>query len=449
MQLKDTFVYKMKSLLGQAGFLAYESALLQPAQRGLRLNLLAWPDRQLPAEDGLTGDPVPWAEGAFYVPEQARPGLSPLHEAGAFYLQEPSAMAPVSVLAPLPGERVLDLCAAPGGKSTQIAGLMQGKGVLVCNEPVYSRAQVLSRNLERMGVNNAVAVSAKPEQLSSRFSGFFDRILVDAPCSGEGMFRRHPEAMEEWDEQAPERCAERQRGILDSASEMLRPGGRLVYSTCTFSRTENEEVILSFLERHPDFHAVPFSLAGLPDAPQGMLRLYPHEIRGEGHFAACLEKEGGAPVPRLDGIPGKSAAAELLPPVFAPDYALRGTLRRIGDTLVSLPDIDLSRLDGIQILRAGLRVAQLRGNRAEPDHALAMALRPGDAARSFELTPEQALLYQAGETLDLGDLPGGYTLLCCRGKSIGWGKQAGGLMKNHYPKGLRRRQDSLLSSVWE
>ena len=449
MQLKDTYVHEMKSLLGQAGFLAYQSALLQPAQRGLRYNLLAWPDGRPPLEDGLTGDPVPWAEGAFYVPEQARPGLSPLHEAGAFYLQEPSAMAPVSALSPLPGERVLDLCAAPGGKSTQIAGLMQGQGVLVCNEPVYSRAQILSRNLERMGVSNAVAVSAKPEQLAPRFEEFFDRILVDAPCSGEGMFRRHPEAMEEWDEQAPGRCAERQSGILDSASKMLRPGGRLVYSTCTFSRAENEDVIRAFLARHPDFCAVSFTLPGLPDAPQDMLRLYPHEIRGEGHFVACLEKDGGASAPMPEIIRGKTAAAELLPPVFARSCALRGSLRRIGDALVSLPDIDLGRLDGIRILRAGLRVAQLRGNRAEPDHALAMALRPEDAALSAQLTPEQALLYQAGETLDLGEVPAGYTLLCCRGKSLGWGKQAGGLMKNHYPKGLRRRQDSLLSSVWE
>ena len=444
MQFRDAYVKEMKSLLGSAGFFAYEKAMEQPPQRALRYNLLFWPDGQPPFADAFASEKVPWAKGAFFLPEDARPGLSPLHEAGAFYLQEPSAMAPVSALAPLPGERVLDLCAAPGGKSTQIAALMQGEGVLVCNEPVFSRAQILSRNLERMGVANAVAVCALPEQLSPRFEGFFDRILVDAPCSGEGMFRRHPEAMDEWDADAPERCAARQSGILDSAAPMLRPGGRLVYSTCTFSRAENEEVIEAFLARHPDFSAAAFALPGLPAAPQGMLRLFPHEIRGEGHFVACLEREGdAAPLP-AEQTAGKPADGALLPPVFAEGFCPSGTLLRQGDVLSALPPVDLSRLRGLQVLRAGLRLAQLRGSRSEPDHALAMALRPEQAARTFELTPEQAVLYQAGEALDLGDLPPGYTLLCCRGKSLGWGKQAGGLMKNHYPKGLRRRQDSLL-----
>ena len=180
---------------------------------------------------------MPWARGAYFVREGARPGLSPLHEAGLFYLQEPSALSAVTALDPQPGERVLDLCAAPGGKSTQIAALMGGRGLLVCNEPVPSRAQILSRNVERMGVCNAVVTSALPDQLSPRFAGFFDRILVDAPCSGEGMFRRQIEARDEWSENAPRGCADRQLEILHEAARMLAPGGHMVYSTCTFNDT--------------------------------------------------------------------------------------------------------------------------------------------------------------------------------------------------------------------
>ena len=454
MKLKEAYERQMKSLLGEAGFFQYLSALARPNERGLRMNL-----RLAGGEPGAAtvfcGEPVPWAKGAYFVREDTRPGLSPLHEAGLFYLQEPSAMVPVSALDPRPGERVLDLCAAPGGKSTQIADLMAGRGVLVANEYVPSRAEILSRNLERMGVANAVVTSADAAALSARFPAFFDRILVDAPCSGEGLFRRQPEAMEEWDEGAPVRCAVRQSAILGEAAKMLRPGGVLVYSTCTFNRTENEEVVEAFLRAHPDFGPEAFALPGLPAAPSGMLHLYPHEIRGEGHFVARLRREeeaetggartgfpaaqrsaaaGGRPTDRQRGKERERAA--VLPEVFSRAPA---GVQRDGDRLFLPPDMDAERLRGLRVLRFGLLVGAVRGSRAEPDHALAMAMKKEEAARSFELTEEQARLYQAGEALDLGDLPAGYTLLCLAGKSLGWGKQAGSVMKNHYPKGLRRR----------
>ena len=447
-ELPQAYIAQMKRLLGEAGFFAYEKALGEPVTRALRVNLLLFPDGAPPcAIEGL-GEPVPWAKGAYFIEGDARPGLSPLHEGGLYYMQEPSAMTAVSALCPQPGERVLDLCAAPGGKSTQIAALMAGRGLLVCNEPVPSRAQILSRNVERMGVRNAVVTCALPDHLVPRFPGFFDRILVDAPCSGEGMFRRQIEARDEWSENAPRGCADRQMEILEQAVRMLAPGGRMVYSTCTFNDTENEGVLARFFAEHPEFEPEPFALDGLPRAEKGYLHLYPHEMRGEGHFVSLLRKRvdaPGAPAPAVKwkgkpaARPAMTQESIALPPVLAKDVAF-ARLHSAGGCLWSLPEgLEMERLDGLRVLRTGLLLAHAEGRRSEPDHALAMALSPREALRRAELTREQALLYQAGEALALGELPEGYTLMCCEGVPLGWGKQAGGMMKNHYPKGLRRR----------
>ena len=446
-ELPQAYIAQMKRLLGEAGFFAYEKALAEPVTRALRINLLLFPQGTPPcAIEGL-GEAVPWAKGAYFIEGDARPGLSPLHEGGLYYMQEPSAMTAVSALCPQPGERVLDLCAAPGGKSTQIAALMAGRGLLVCNEPVPSRAQILSRNVERMGVRNAVVTCALPDQLAPRFPGFFDRILVDAPCSGEGMFRRQIEARDEWSENAPRGCADRQMEILEQAVRMLAPGGHMVYSTCTFNDTENEGVLERLLAAHPELTLAPFALPGLPRAEAGYLHLYPHEMRGEGHFVSLLQKRADAPAApepekkksKPSTRPAKAQERIELPPVLAEGVAFERQVSA-GGCLWSLPEgLDIARLEGLRVLRTGLLLAHAEGRRVEPDHALAMALSPGEALRTASLTREQALAYQAGEALDLGALPEGYTLMCCEGVSLGWGKQAGGMMKNHYPKGLRRR----------
>ena len=446
--LPQGYAAQMKRLLGEAGFFAYLEALTRPAQRALRVNLLLRPDGAPRGIDGI-GAPVPWAKGAFFEEGAARPGLSPLHEAGLFYLQEPSALSAVSALDPQPGERVLDLCAAPGGKSTQIAALMGGEGLLVCNEPVPSRAQILSRNVERMGVKNAVVTCAMPRELAKRFPAFFDRVLVDAPCSGEGMFRRQIQARDEWNAGAPQGCADRQMDILREAARMLAPGGRMVYSTCTFNDVENEGVLERFLAEHPEFAPVPFALSGLPRGDQGYVHLYPHEIRGEGHFVSLLQKSADAPGEegaRAKAKGGRAKAAPRAqqtpepPDVLAPGVRF-ARLHWAGGCLWALPEgIEPERLDGLRTLRTGLLLAHAQGQSLVPDHALAMALTPDQAARSAQLSVEQAAAFQAGEALDLGDeLAPGFTLLCCGGISLGWGKQAGGTMKNHYPKGLRRR----------
>ena len=388
--------------------------------------------------------PVPWAENAWYLPLASAAGSAPAHEAGAYYVQEPSAMAAAAALHPQPGDRVLDLCAAPGGKSTQLAAYMQGRGLLVCNEPVLSRAQILSRNLERMGVRNALAVCALPEDLSPRWTGYFDRILVDAPCSGEGMFRRHPEPRSEWTAAAPEGCAQRQAHILRHAAGMLRPGGMLTYSTCTFNPTENEGVIQRFLLDHPEFSLTPFALPGLPPC-DGMLRLWPHRVRGEGHFVALLQKQAETP---SEAPPRRSKAAkpESLPVPGKAELALaREFLREhIADEITpnalfagkicAVPD-DLPPLSGIKVLRAGLQLGEIKGRVFAPDHALALACR---GTRTLPVTEAEAAAYQSGQTLPGRETEKGYYLLTLDGLNLGWVKCSDGQRKNHYPKGLRR-----------
>lgn len=343
-------------------------------------------------------------------------------------------MAPVAALAPQPGERVLDLCAAPGGKSTQIAARLGGKGLLVSNEPVPKRATVLSRNLERMGVSNALAVSAYPDQLATQWPEYFDAVLVDAPCSGEGMFRRHPETREEWSPEAPEGCAKRQREILEAAAKLVRPGGRMVYSTCTLNTAENEENIAWFLATHKDFTVCPFQLPGI-DGATGMVTLFPHRVRGEGHFLALLTRSGDEECPAAVeiGLPKADAAHVRALQAFAPED-VPARIHMLGDTLVLLPE-GCPSLRGIRVLRAGLHLGQVRGKLFFPDHAWALATVPPHFPRVV-LTREQALAYQAGEELPAQGA--GYVLPTYEGLALGWGKVSNGRMKNHYPKGLRR-----------
>ncbi|MDD3336196.1 MAG: RsmB/NOP family class I SAM-dependent RNA methyltransferase [Eubacteriales bacterium] len=422
---------------------AYFASLEQPYCRGLRLN----PRKPLSAPQSLIPgllSPIPWQQEAYYLSLDSEAGALPLHEAGAYYLQEPSAMAPVTVLSPQPGEIVLDLCAAPGGKSTQIADRLEGRGLLVCNEPVPSRAKILSRNLERMGVVNGLVVSAEPEKLAESWSEIFDAVLVDAPCSGEGMFRRHPETRGEWTEQAPIGCAARQLRILTAACRMLKPGGRLVYSTCTFNREENEQTIEALLHDRQDMSAIPFELPINQNrqlqAGSGTLHLYPHEIKGEGHFVALLHKEGHS------GEGALCAASDCLSP---PDPTLLKAYAgfegkptgfqpnaQLGDMLLAAPK--LPPLRGIKVLRAGLQLGSLKGKLFFPDHALAMGSAIPYELPTLALSPQQARSYQRGEELCAPESLRGFLLLTYEGLALGFGKASQGQLKNHYPKGLRR-----------
>ena len=438
--LPYAFTLRMRELLG-AETDAYFSAMEQPYTRGLRWN----PRKPVPhtAVEGILAA-IPWAPNGYYLSAASQAGSQPLHEAGAYYLQEPSAMIPASVLAPMPGERILDLCAAPGGKSTQLADALEGKGLLVCNEPVPSRAQVLSRNLERMGIPNALAVSADPARLADAWPSAFDAILVDAPCSGEGMFRRHPETRAEWNENAPAGCAIRQKRILESAFSMLKPGGRLVYSTCTLSREENEEVIEALLRAHPDFSPVDFSVPAAPVEPlrshKGMLRIYPHKVHGEGHFVALLRKAQDMRSQATRFVPASAvlgASSKDLLQAYANFHALPFLPNAVlGEQLLCAPD--LPPLRGIKVLRAGVHLGNLKGKIFSPDHALALALSPPYSIPSVPLSYAQAKAYQAGETLPFETAPQGYALATYQGLALGFVKGSDEQLKNHYPKGLRR-----------
>ena len=292
-------------------FPAFLRALALPPRRALRLNPQRNGAEQAAAPFLPDGAPrVPWEPLGRYLAADAKPGAGIAHAAGAFYLQDASAMAPVAALDPRPGERVLDLCAAPGGKSGQIAARLNGRGFLLSNEIEFSRARILLGNLERLGVTNAFVTSAPAEALARVLPAFFDRVLVDAPCSGEGMFRRDPEAASQWNPDAPAGCAARQTAILNDAARMVRPGGKLVYSTCTFNRLENEGTVREFLRAHPDFEPDAFDLPGVGTSRDGCLRLWPHRIEGEGHFLARFTRKPEETCARNVSLPEVRASVE-------------------------------------------------------------------------------------------------------------------------------------------
>lgn len=351
-------------------------------------------------------------------------------------------MLPAAALAVRPGETVLDLCAAPGGKSSQLAFALGGEGLLVSNEPDPRRARMLSGNLERLGVTNAVVVNEYPPRLAEKWPGFFDAILVDAPCSGEGMFRREPESRLQWNPASPAGCARRQAGILDAAARMLRPGGRLVYSTCTYNREENEDTVAAFLESHHDFSAADFIVNGLPPSRDGMLKLYPHMVRGDGQFAALTSKRADAPAeapvtPRRASVRrgGADPTRQALSAFRAQfgDIIPAGAQPLIWGEYLAASPAGAPPLDGIKTVSPGLMLAKLIGTRLEPAHQLAMACAsiPG-----YELSDADALAYVRGETVPCD--ASGYLAARWRGLPLGWGKASGGVLKNHLPKGLRR-----------
>ena len=487
-QLPEAFKKWMESLLGEeyGSFLAsYEEKRVQ----GLRVNPLKTCEGvQKLEEEGFHLKKIPWTDEGYYYDTGERPGKHPYHEAGMYYIQEPSAMAVGELADAAGGERILDLCAAPGGKTTHIAGKMMGKGFLVSNEIHPARARILSQNVERMGIGNAIVVNEDSAALASRFPEFFDKIILDAPCSGEGMFRKDEEARNQWSQEHVNLCAERQTEILENAARMLRSGGRLVYSTCTFAPEENEQVLAGFLKSHWEFEMIrPEGAwegfapgcpqwAGAKAKPEQHLerayRLWPHKIEGEGHFIAVMEKRGC----KTEEVPGEAGrqkknrvrektekiekdgwktyqifcqetlvkeAADGLLGRQAEDYVL------FGDQLYLLPEgfraaIGEKGLSGLKVLRPGLHLGTFKKQRFEPSHALALYLKPKDAKLGISLSPdsgEGAQAYLKGSTLPAADLAEkaakGWVLVSVGGCSLGWAKLSGGILKNHYPKGLR------------
>ncbi len=417
---------------------------------------------------------VPWAREGFYADLDEHPGKHPLHEAGAYYIQEPSAMAAVVLLDPRSGEKICDLCAAPGGKSTQIAGRLGGKGFLASNDFSAPRARTLLRNIERMGVVNAAVCSEHPGRMAERFGGFFDKVLVDAPCSGEGMFRKERAAAEEWSLEQVRACAQRQKKILESADAMLKDGGVLVYSTCTFSPDENEDILIWFLRTHKGYVVESRKDFGLDDAmgieggrkdfvsdsllplsPEeceaidGSMRLWPHRLRGDGHFAVRLKKGRASKKEsfknrkkifsedfRREAEELEKLLAELFKPGAASLAGRKGRVKCFGDRIYITPP-DFAGVNGINYLGVGLHAATRKKNRLEPAHALAMASGPSDVRQYFECGYDAAIRYIHGEPIPCGMGLRGHVLVGYAGCSLGWGKAGNGIIKNHYPKGLR------------
>lgn len=514
--LPEQFVERMRAMLGEEAT-CFLKSLNEERYQALRFNPCKADTQEFLAKTDFKLHPVPWEENGFYYEKEDMPGKHPYHEAGVYYIQEPSAMAPVTLLDVHPGHKILDLCAAPGGKSTQIAARLEGKGILVSNEIHPARAKILSENVERMGIVNCLVTNETPERLAEDFSGYFDRILVDAPCSGEGMFRKNEEAAGEWSLQNVRMCAARQDEILDHAAGMLRAGGRLVYSTCTFAAEEDEGTIARFLMRHPDFSVVkpwddekdtPFShgrsdwavdISGHPideldewsDLPgqrrkyiyesvSDTIRLWPHKLKGEGHFAAALKKTGGLfqndpdttdalrtsdalgtkdvsgvlDVPGAeDGCLARSGLEKGIPKKDCGDFIpfeqenlcrpieqiFSDTFYfRFGEQLYLCPK-QMPSIKGLKVLRPGLHLGTLKKNRFEPSHALALALCPELAKHSYQMMADTQEVrdYLSGLTFQTEGEKGWY-LITVDGYSLGWGKLAGGIMKNHYPKGLRK-----------
>ena len=428
--LPEAFLTRMQTQLGDE-YEDFLQSLERPRAVALRFNPLKGAQPQLP----FVKEPVPWEPQGFYYDPESRPGLHVYHEAGVYYLQEASAMAPVFLLDPQPGERVCDLCAAPGGKTTQIAGRMKGEGFLLCNEINPKRAKILSRNIERMAVANALVTNEHPANLAKRYPGFFDRVLVDAPCSGEGMFRKEEAAVTDWSQETVEMCARRQAEILHSAAQLVRPGGRLVYSTCTFAPEEDEMAVAAFLDSHPEFRPETLEAPWFVPVENGGHRMWPHKLLGEGHFAAVLRK-ADAGVDEVPLIKGEKLPKEWLSFAKELDISLpEGKAVSFGQNLYWVP-ADMPDLQRLKVLRPGLELGTVKKDRFEPAHALALWLRGCKRVQRYAANSEEMARYLHGDVVPSAQK--GWCLVCADDYSIGWGKGDGNVLKNHYPKGLRR-----------
>lgn len=470
-EIPALFRERMSHLLGDE-YPAFIESLNAAPKSGLRVNTLKMTvDQFKEIAPFPVGDPVAWCDSAFNMPERgasASPGLHPYHTAGFYYMQDPSAMSPAELLAPKPGERVLDLAAAPGGKTTHLSALMQGRGLLVANEIKDKRVGHLAQNMERWGAGNVVITNETPERIADHFGAYFDRVLVDAPCSGEGMFRKDMGARIDWSVEMVEGCAVRQHNILRVAAKLVRPGGFLLYSTCTFAPEEDEAVVNELVNGpvnglshgFTDSNGLgQFSVVALPqfagfmpgqpnwvtDAPaspslSGAVRLFPHRLDGEGHFACLLQKKDGDEASR-DWEPKRIRLSKEhwgLWRGFAQDVLsvdlTEERLRVVGERLYFIPEIspDFGRL---RMIHPGIWLGTFKKERFEPAHPLALFLKPGEAKSTLDLpvTGRELAAYLRGESLECAAK--GWTLVTVAGFGIGWGKGVQGTLKNHFPRG--------------
>lgn len=456
MRLPETFIENMRNLLGDAELEEYLESLEKPRFTGLRLNT-----SKISVEEFERINPfrslkkVPWSANGFYYTEDDAPTRHPYYYAGLYYIQEPSAMAPAGALPIEEGERVLDLCAAPGGKATELGARLRHTGLLVANDASASRTKALLKNLEVFGLPNILVTSETGERLNRYFHEFFDKILIDAPCSGEGMFRGRAYMVAAWEKQGPEAFAAMQREILNQAAELLKPGGMMLYSTCTFSKEEDEGSMDSFLSLHPEFSLcqIPMCPGFCPGKPELVgssfplekcARLFPHKLDGEGHFLALLKKEGE----RMPNPPELREKAAKLPTEledFLKDvsFPVDPARLRVKETKVFLMPEGVGECRGLRFSRSGLYMGELLKKRFEPSQAFAMALNKEQYASAIDLSSEdgRVIRYLKGETIEIGEgesaRPDGWQLICVDGYPLGWGKLLNGTLRNKYFSGWR------------
>ena len=459
MELPERYKQKMKELLGESEAEEYFASFEQKAHPGLRTNQLKLHPEELKQRLGDCIYPVSWIPEGFYYKETESLSKHPYYYAGLYYLQEPSAMTPAFLLHAKPGERVLDLCAAPGGKSTAIGASLQGKGLLFSNDISHSRAKALLKNIELAGIPNVCVSSETPEKLAKFLPEYFDKILVDAPCSGEGMFRKEPDMISSWIERGPDAYIPIQREILCHAVHMLKPGGHLLYSTCTFDKEENEGNVRFLLEQYPELEIEELPL--FPGASPGIgikecLRLFPHHIAGEGHFMAKFHKKESSmhdskekPVPSVQS-PAKypavssSVYSEIADFFQQVSWKLEHTQIFEKQGMVYLLPEEFLYHKEIRYLRTGLFLGELKKGRFEPSQALAMALKKNEFSNTLTLSlkDERVIRYLKGETLSLtaeesAQLQKGWCLVAVDGYSLGFAKVSAVTLKNKYYPGWR------------
>jgi len=441
MELPELFLKRMKKMLGAE----YKDFLLEfnkeTPYTGMRISSLKENSKNSVFAQTGELEQVLWCENGYYADKKILSGKHPYHVGGLVYFQEPSAMLPAGCLDIKKGDFVLDLCAAPGGKATQAAEKLGGCGLLVANEIIPKRAAILAENIQRMGIKNAVVTNESPEKLSAKYTDFFDKIIVDAPCSGEGMFKKEPQAISEWSEEHTKSCGQRQKNILESAFRMLKGGGYLVYSTCTFAPCENEEIVLWVLENYPDVELIPISAKGVSNGDSkwadskldfsGTKRIFPHISKGEGHFTALFHKKGESSAIHTKEY---KCAEEKIFREFEKTVLnthLEGYFTAFGDKLYLMPyNLDI---DKIKTVLPGLFLGVCKKGRFEPSHALCLALCKDDFKSTVQI--DDCKGYFAGETIASDKK--GWTAVLYNDYPIGWGKGSDGVLKNHFPKHLR------------
>jgi len=456
--LPEKFLEKMKELLGDE-FNSFLNVYDEKHNAGLRVNTLKLNPSEFEKISPVPITPVPFVSNGFYYDETLQPAKHPYYYAGMYYIQEPSAMTPASLLPVEPGNRVLDICAAPGGKSTELGARLKGEGVLVSNDISNSRAKALLKNVELFGIRNGVVISDTPSKLAEVFPGYFDRILVDAPCSGEGMFRKSHAIIKNWEQYGTEYYAKLQREILPFAIAMLRPGGYMIYSTCTFSAVEDEGTLKFVLENFPDMEVVPIidekdkkyegfafarpELAGAPEEVRNAVRLYPHRIKGEGHFIALLhKKETDAPEHYYAREAGLGATVSQEAQEFFAGLGFPVPKERlvVRDERVYLLPEELPSLKGLRVMRSGLLLGEMKKGRFEPSQALACALTFGEYKNVYSMKADDpnVIKYLKCETIEVPEsTPDGYVLVCVDKYPLGWSKVQNGRFKNKYLPGWR------------